>query len=390
MTMPPTTVTDILDADQLSRLNLPVAEARGLPPEAYTCDALFDLEQERLFRRTWMGAAFVQDIPGPGDALPLTIAGVRVIVLRDREGVIRAFHNVCRHRASTVLQEPCKSLRHLQCPYHRWTYDLDGRLKATPLWDGTPKGKNYKLDPDENALVPIRCDTWENLIFVNISGDAATLDKYVEPLIDEWADYDLNAIRPFAQADSVIEANWKVVTEGALEVYHEEFVHADLIYRVNDGEQTWDDILDGDAMGFRAMEMDDDPNRPASSLPKIPGMPPEGATPTYVMFLFPSISINVYDNHVVRTIWLAPSRTETRWRSTWCFAAEAVETPVLRKECQAIVDLWLAVREEDRGIVQLVQAGHQSPGPGPREVRFSPFWEGIILHFQRHVVSALS
>ena len=241
-----TSATDILGADRLARLELPIAEARGLPSEAYTSQALFDLERERLFRRTWMGAAFAHEIPQPGDALPLTIAGVEVIVLRDREGDVRAFHNVCRHRASTVLQEPAKGLAHLRCPYHCWTYDLDGRLKATPLWDGTPKGKNYTLDPAENALVPIRCGVWHDIVFVNLTGDATPLEDYVAPLSKLWAGYDLDSPRPFEHAESTMDANWKVVKEGLLDVYHEEFVHPALSYRIDrDGTKTWEDIMVG-------------------------------------------------------------------------------------------------------------------------------------------------
>ncbi len=120
------TVVEILGKEAIIKLRRPVAEARGLPGAAYTSEEFYQLEQERLFPRTWMGVAFAHEIPDPGDAIPVTVAGLPVILLRDKKGEIRAFHNVCRHRAALVLREPEKGLSNLRCPYHAWTYGLDG------------------------------------------------------------------------------------------------------------------------------------------------------------------------------------------------------------------------------------------------------------------------
>lgn len=239
--------------------------------------------------------------------------------------------------------------------------------------------------------MPIRCGVWHDIVFVNLTGDATPLEDYVAPLSKLWAGYDLDSPRPFEHAESTMDANWKVVKEGLLDVYHEEFVHPALSYRIDrDGTKTWEDIMVGDIMGMRSVVPADVDDHPDLSLPRLPGMPLDGPTPTYIFLLFPSVSINVLDNHVVRTIWSAHSPAETRWRSTWYFTGEAVESERHQAECQEIVDFWKAVRGEDQGVVTLVQRGHQSLGPGPREVRFSPFWDDLLLHFQRHLVKALS
>ena len=117
---------DFLDDGAIATLKAPsLAEARGLPASVYTSEGFFALEQRRLFPRTWTGVAFDADVPAPGDAVPVSVAGMPIIVLRDESGTVQAFHNVCRHRATIVLTEPCRGLKQLQCPYHAWTYGLD-------------------------------------------------------------------------------------------------------------------------------------------------------------------------------------------------------------------------------------------------------------------------
>ena len=167
------TVEEILGIEAIEALKRPVAEARGLPTAAYTSEEFYQLERERLFPRTWMGVAFAHEIPDPGDAIPVTVAGLPVILLRDKKGEIRGFHNVCRHRAALVLPEPAKGLSSLRCPYHFWTYGLDGKLKVTPYWDGTKDAKEGGVDKSKNGLVPIRCGVWHDIIFVNLEGRCA-------------------------------------------------------------------------------------------------------------------------------------------------------------------------------------------------------------------------
>ena len=152
-------VEEILGRDAIERVRQPLERASGLPTAAYTAQEFYDLEQARLFPHTWMSIGFSHEVPEPGDAIPLRITGLPVVLLRDRGGEVRAFHNVCRHRASLVLTEPAGGLSTLQCPYHAWKYALDGRLLAAPYFDGTKTGKNSGLDFAQNGLVSVRCET---------------------------------------------------------------------------------------------------------------------------------------------------------------------------------------------------------------------------------------
>jgi choline monooxygenase len=388
--MPSNVTAEILSNERIARLDLPIGEARGLPPKAYTSSDFFNLENDRLFRGGWMSVAFSHDIPNPGDAIPLSVAGVELLVVRDEEQNVRAFHNVCRHRASTVLQAPATGLSELRCPYHCWSYELDGRLRSAPMWEGPGRGKLGSLDARENALAPIRCGEWQDLIFVNVTGTAPPLEKFVALLEQRWQRFDLGALHPFAHSERVIHANWKVVLEGFLEVYHESCLHKNLTYRVDrDGKPTWTDIMDGDVMGFTGALPAVGEDGPAPALPRVPGMPSTGPAPADIVLLFPSTSINVMDDHVVRTIWTPVSPTETRWRSAWYFAGDACRSDTMRKTCEEIVEFWHDIRTEDLGALLRVQKGLSSWDSSPKEIKFAPFWEEIVRNFQRHIVRRL-
>ena len=116
-----TTAADILGKNAIEALFRPIEEARGLPTKAYTSQEFYDLEQQVLFPKTWVGVAFDTDVPEPGDAIPISASGLPLIIVRDSKGEVRAFHNVCRHRATIILQKPGTGLSNLQCPYHAWT-----------------------------------------------------------------------------------------------------------------------------------------------------------------------------------------------------------------------------------------------------------------------------
>ncbi len=377
---------DILTKQTLAQLDLPLGDARGLPPKAYTSPVFFQQETEALFRGGWMSVAFSHDIPNSGDAIPLSVAGVELIVVRDKKLNVRVFHNVCRHRASTVLQAPATGLNALRCNYHCWSYELTGELLAAPMWVGRGGGRLGSLDAQETALTPVRCGEWQDLIFVNIDGKAAPLEQFVLTLDQRWQCFDLAALTPFAHSERVIDANWKVVLEGYLEVYHEACLHKSLGYRLDaDGKATWQDIMEGDLMGFTGALPANSAAEPSPVLQRVPGMPTTGPGPVDIMLLFPSTTINVLEDHVVRTIWTPISPTQTRWRSAWYFVGDASKSDAMRATCDSIVAFWHEIRSEDLGALLRVQKGLSSWDSSAKEIRFSPFWEEILRYFQRHI-----
>src|SRR5271167_2934114 len=226
-------VVEILGEEAIRRIRLPIAEAGGLPRQAYISDEFFALERERLFPRGWMAIGFTSDVPEPGDAVPLMVAGLPIILCRDKTGEIRTFHNVCRHRAAQVLVKPSKGLKLFSCPYHAWAFNLDGSLKGIPYFDGTPGGRECNLDWEKNALVPVRVGVWHHWVFVNLDGNAPPLEEYIAPLIRLTEGFDLSATRFHQRVDWEFAANWKFQNDN-WETYHHTWVHEGIFEKMSD------------------------------------------------------------------------------------------------------------------------------------------------------------
>ena len=199
---------------------LPAEPTRMLPPACYTDPAFFAFEQQAVFVRTWICVGRVEQIPNPGDCLPVRPAGEPIFIVRNETGGIHAMSAVCQHRGEILA---CTGQRHLRCPLHFWTYDLSGALVGAPR-TGADELRRLRA---EIRLPPVRVELWHGFIFVNLDGKAApfaaSLAK-VEPLWEGYEAADLVAIPP-KMADTPLPWNWKVHVENFTDAYHPEFVH---------------------------------------------------------------------------------------------------------------------------------------------------------------------
>jgi choline monooxygenase len=379
------TLADLLGQDAIDAVRRPLATARALPPSAYVDEAFFARERDLVFRRHWISVAFGHDIPDPGDAMPVEAAGIPLILVRDRAGEIRAFHNVCRHRGSAILAAKITCQPTLRCPYHGWTYGLDGRLRATPLWDGrrvTPPGT---LDRDKLGLVPVRCGVWADIVFVDLSGTATPLEAFVRPVAERWAPYRTDDLALAHCADGEIAANWKLGIEGALENYHEDFVHPSLPARIDaEGNKTFADIAEDAMFGFSWSGE----TALRSGTPLIPlRAQANGPRTDYLCFLFPNTQVNLYGSVSIRVIWTPLSVDKTALRSAFHVVPEAARSDEFADARAAMIEYWRNLREEDRLVIEGMQRGRRSPAAG--DFRLSPFWEQSIHHFQNKLVAAM-
>ena len=222
------TLHSILGDEALAAFDAPGAVARGLPAAAYTSDAIFALENERIFAESWVFAGLAHELARPGDAVPVTVAGKPVLLVRDDDHEVRAFHNVCRHRCLKLVEEPGNVGPAIQCPYHSWTYKLNGALHIAPYFGGhDPRAVPDGFDPAQHGLVPVRAATWHDWIFVNLNGAAPPLEDVVAPLQRHFDGLDLSRMRHVVTVDlGEIAANWKLLMENFIEPYHVPFVHA--------------------------------------------------------------------------------------------------------------------------------------------------------------------
>jgi choline monooxygenase len=187
-----------------------------LPAEWYTDPAILRLEEERIFRHAWQYAGRADQVAEPGDYFTCSLGAVPIVVVRDREGALNAFVNVCRHRASEVVFGSGRR-ETLQCHYHAWTYGLDGSLRAAPRSD-----QEAGFDRSELSLLPAQTSTWGPFVFVNPDAEAPPLAEVLGdlPELVKSAGVDVDAVVFNRRADFQLGTNWKVASENYLECYH--------------------------------------------------------------------------------------------------------------------------------------------------------------------------
>lgn len=398
-----TEVRDILTPEVIAALNAPIERARGLPAAAYTSEQFFAHEQARLFPASWMGVAFGSDIADVGDAMPVEVCGLPIILVRNTEGTVVAFHNVCRHRATLVLTQPEKGLRQLQCPYHAWTYSLDGKLVATPFWDGTAASRRCPVDPAHNSLVPLPCKLWNQVVYVNLSGDAEPFDDYVAPFEQHHGHVDLAALRVVHRRSWEFKANWKLVMDN-WEVYHHVWVHEGVFDKMSDevdletGQPYTDSIASGNVMMLRV-----DPQRTprdttmGTPMPTLPTHR-DRAIAISANALLPNTTLTIGPIMFAPAIYLPVATGVTRAEMAWYVAPEAAEDPQFAAARAAMLDRWLGksrdysdrggLRSQDHTCMEWQQLARGSPVAD--DVKFSPTWEADVLYFQRWLVARLT
>lgn len=195
-----------------------------LPYNWYSDPAVYALEQERIFRRTWQYVGWTGLISEPGSFAAVRAGEVPVLLVRDREGTLRAFLNVCRHRGSIIVEGEGRR-ETIQCPYHAWTYELDGSLRRAPRAD-----QEGDFDASGLGLVQLAVDTWGPLVFVNPDAEAASLAEMLGELPDlvASAGIQLDALEHRLHVEYTVESNWKIAAENFLECYHCQVAHPGL------------------------------------------------------------------------------------------------------------------------------------------------------------------
>ena len=212
-------MNDLLDPRQYASVRLPLPEAEGLPPACYTDPAFYRREIDSVFLSSWIMVGRLERIPGPGDYFTADVGGVELIVLRDSERRIRAYSNSCRHRGSRLLSGS-GNIRAISCPYHAWTYALDGGLRAAP---GMERTLNFSIE--DYALVQVRADTWGGFIFVCADSSAPPLAEHIGDLCDILAPYQFETMRMGRRLEFDVACNWKAWVENFMEGYHIPTVH---------------------------------------------------------------------------------------------------------------------------------------------------------------------
>jgi phenylpropionate dioxygenase-like ring-hydroxylating dioxygenase large terminal subunit len=191
-----------------------------LPLGRYTDAEFYALEQQYLWKRSWLYAGHDSELPNPGSYKLCDIAGAPVLLVRGDDGTVRAFYNACRHRGAPVVRQSCGTARMLACQFHGWSYDLRGSLVRVP-----DERDFVGLQKDERALPSVRCESFGGWHFVNLDHDAISLHEWLSPVDEILSSLTIPKMRVLDIKTAHVRCNWKIMAEGFLEVYHARTVH---------------------------------------------------------------------------------------------------------------------------------------------------------------------
>lgn len=213
------TATQSLLDDLELRAGQAFEEVSALPPALYTSGEIAALEQKNLFERDWLCPGLAAEIPEPGDYLTFSIGAQPIVVLRGKDGGVRSYSNICRHRMMRLLEGRGRVTR-IVCPYHAWTYNLDGRLVGA----GHMK-QSAGFDPKSICLPEIRTEVWQGWIYVTLNPEASAVADLLAALLPTVERYDMAGYRPVIAQDHLWRTNWKILTENFMEGYHLPIAH---------------------------------------------------------------------------------------------------------------------------------------------------------------------
>jgi choline monooxygenase len=363
----------VLGPETVARICQSTETGTGLPNAAFTDPDFLALENKLLFPRTWTLAGYCHELGEPGDAVPVEVAGVPLILLRTRKGgEIKGFQNVCRHRGTQLLAEPCKGAAALACPYHGWTYSLEGKLLKRPLFEG-PDGHASETDLH---LYPVRTAVWHDLVFVNLDGQAPAFEDYVAPLEKQVAGYNLGSLCHAGTLTWEINANWKFIHENFTDSYHVPWCHPSL--------EEWTPAVTHIASNDGPVLINGNPipreklGDRSAGLPPFPGIAESEADRAAFFYMFPSFDLNIYPEQaaVFKLTPLEPERTFER--IDLYLAPEAFE-PRFDAARAEMLEIWTALNGEDIGIVEGQQKGRAAAAFDGGVL--SPYWDGPASHY---------
>ncbi len=198
-----------------------------LPVEAYTSQEWFDKEQKLIFGNSWQFAGLVEDINDPGDYISVQCGHQNIVIVKGRDQRLRAFHNLCRHRGTQLLRAVGKKQKALTCPYHDWTYDLSGQLISVP----EKETEFPDLELDKICLHKASVDIWRGMLWVHPNPDAESITKWFDGCWEKLGPHDPNRLieYPDTYYEKIINANWKIVAENYIDVYHLSHLHSNTL-----------------------------------------------------------------------------------------------------------------------------------------------------------------
>jgi len=336
--------------------------ARTLASHFYTDPAILEIERDKIFRRTWQLVGTLDEpcgevsgvkrtISDPESFFTADIAGEPIIVVRDRQGTLRAFSNVCRHRAGPIaLGSGCKNV--LRCQYHGWTYTLDGRLIGTPDVEGVEF-----FDRRSMGMVPLRLETWEKFIFVSFhvnadGGPLESLATYLGKIPEQARGFQFAGLQFAERRDYIIDCNWKVYVDNYLEGYHIPIAHPGLMREIDYSKYRTDTFryYSQQFAPIRAMKPEDSADRFYA--------PGTGLQEALYFWIFPNLMLNIYPDNISTNVIVPLAADKTLTIFEWFF--HDVDQARTKERIEKAIAFSDQVQQEDIMLCANVQRGLRS------------------------------
>jgi phenylpropionate dioxygenase-like ring-hydroxylating dioxygenase large terminal subunit len=338
----------------LASIRRPLEEATTLPGRFYHDPAIHREELQRIFTSMWLCVGREEEVADPGDFLTRSVGTESVMVVRDAEGEVRAFHNVCRHRGSRILTETSgKGLTRLQCPYHAWTYELHGALRVAPHME---EARNF--DKRDFSLNRVRLERWDGFLFVSFSPKEPPLFEHLGEMARKFERYRMGTLKRGKRITYTVEANWKLLCENYSECYHCALIHPEL-NRVSHYLSGCTDLSNGATVGgwmdlrkedYSTMTLSGKTERPAFA-----SIDPEDLRRIHYYIVYPNMLLSLHPDYVMtHTIWPeGPARSEVVCE--FLFDPKAMARDDF--DPSDAVDFWDLTNRQDWRACELAQQG---------------------------------
>jgi Rieske 2Fe-2S family protein len=346
--------------------------AKTLPQCYFVSPELFETELEKIFARHWVLVGHQSEMATAGDYFVREVAGESLIIARNKSGEIRAFYNVCRHRGTRLCEEEQGHGAAIQCPYHAWTYGLDGRLIGAPHMDEVKEFKRENF-----SLRPVNAGIWEGFLFGNLDDDAGPLEEWFAPLRGKFSQWNLPQLRSAKRVTYDVKANWKLMFENYAECYHCPGVHP-MLSKVSPYDSAENDLTEGPFLGGfmkinkgKSLTMSGDACAMSINREQEQEQVEEEGDRVFYYSIFPNMLLSMHPDYVmVHQLWpQSPGRTLIV--CDWFFHPEAFNRDGFRPE--DAIEFWDITNKQDWHVCELSQQGIASRAyePGPYSSRES-------------------
>jgi phenylpropionate dioxygenase-like ring-hydroxylating dioxygenase large terminal subunit len=359
--------------------------AKSLAQRYFVSPEVFAEEQDRIFSKQWVLVGHQNQIAEPGDYFVTEVASESLIIVRDKGGEVHGFYNVCRHRGTRLREDRNGHLSAIQCPYHAWTYGLDGRLIGAPHMDQVPG-----FDKAAYSLHRVNLGLWEGFIFVNL-GDASTerggdrsLEDWFAPLKGKFSHWNMSILQPSKRIEYDVHANWKLMFENYSECYHCPGVHPQL-QKVSPYDSAENDLREGPFLGGfmkinpgKSLTMSG--NACAAFVGKI-----ENLQQVFYYSIFPNMLLSLHPEYaMVHQLW-PQSLERTLIVCDWLFHPDAFDRKDFRPE--DAIEFWDMTNKQDWHVCELSQQGIASrayqPGPYSSRESIPAAWDEYYLRIMK-------